>query len=143
MCCASIHQNNIEMLQGNISLSNSSSRDELKKLHVTEVVWHAEAKSSARFHMHSAQKGKLSSYLMFLSVIKYLMLLKNGNIKLSHTIPSLEELKRRAHCKWHGSFLHDTNDCNVFYQQIQSTINESLLIFQEMKINIPHVPVTH
>jgi len=41
-------------------------------------------------------------------------LFKNRNIKLSHTIPPLEELKRRAYCKWHNSSSHATNDCNVF-----------------------------
>ena len=41
-------------------------------------------------------------------------LLMNGNIKLSHAMPPLEELKRRAYFKWHNSFSHATNDCNVF-----------------------------
>jgi hypothetical protein len=41
-------------------------------------------------------------------------LLKNGNIKINHTVPSADELKRRAYCKWHNSFSHATNDCNVF-----------------------------
>jgi hypothetical protein len=41
-------------------------------------------------------------------------LLKSGNIKLTHTIPPLDELKRRAYCKFHNSFSHATNDCNVF-----------------------------
>jgi hypothetical protein len=33
---------------------------------------------------------------------------------LSHTIPPVEELKGRVYCKWHDSFFHDTNDCDVF-----------------------------
>jgi hypothetical protein len=52
---------------------------------------------------------------MLLSVIKkFDVLLKNGNIKLSHTIPPIEELKRCAYCKWYDSFLQNTNGCNVF-----------------------------
>jgi hypothetical protein len=51
-------------------------------------------------------------------------LLKSGNIKINHTIPSVDELKSHAYCKWHNSFSHATNDCNVFCQQIQSSINE-------------------
>jgi hypothetical protein len=51
-------------------------------------------------------------------------LLKNGNTKINHTIPSAEELKCCAYCKWHNSFSHATNDCNVFRRQIQSAINE-------------------
>jgi hypothetical protein len=70
-------------------------------------------------------KEKLSSHLMLLSVIRYLC----QNIKLSHTIPPIEELKRLAYCKWHGKFSHATNDCNVFRQQIQLSINESHLSF--------------
>lgn len=31
--------------------------------------------------------------------------LKNGYIKLSHALPSLEELKRRSYSKWHNYFL--------------------------------------
>jgi len=47
-----------------------------------------------------------------------------GCIKLSHTISPIEELKRHAYCKWHNSFSHATNDCNVFRRQIQSAVNE-------------------
>jgi hypothetical protein len=41
-------------------------------------------------------------------------LLKNGNIKINHTVPSADELKHRAYCKWHNSFSHAINECNVF-----------------------------
>jgi hypothetical protein len=69
------------------------------------------------------RRGKLSSHLMFLNVIKiFNELLKNVNIKLSHTIPSIEELKRCTYCKWHDSFLHNTNDSNVFRWQIEREI---------------------
>ena len=51
-------------------------------------------------------------------------LAKLGKIKFSHTIPSTEELKRRAYCKLHNTFSHATNDCNVLCRQIKSTINE-------------------
>jgi hypothetical protein len=33
-------------------------------------------------------------------------LLKSGHIKLSHTVPSTNELKWRAYCKWNNSFSH-------------------------------------
>jgi hypothetical protein len=50
------------------------------------------------------------------------LLLQQGQIKLSrfHTIPSAEELKRMKYCKWHNATSHDTNDCKIFRQQIQS-----------------------
>jgi hypothetical protein len=47
----------------------------------------------------------------------------------------IDELKRRAYCKWHNSFSHATNDCNVFRRQIQSAINEGRLVFQEMQMD--------
>ena len=53
---------------------------------------------------------------------------KLGYIKLSHAVPLLEELKRHAYCKWHNSFSHATNDCNMFRRQIQSAINEGRLV---------------
>jgi hypothetical protein len=40
-------------------------------------------------------------------------LLKSGNIKINHIISSADELKRHAYYKWHNSFSHATNDCNV------------------------------
>ena len=43
---------------------------------------------------------------------------------MSHAIPSLEELKHHAYCKWHNSTSHATNDCNVFRRQVQSAIND-------------------
>jgi hypothetical protein len=58
-------------------------------------------------------------------------LLKNGNIKIDYTVPPADELRHRAYCKWHNSFSHATNDCNVFRRQIQSAINEGRLKFQE------------
>jgi hypothetical protein len=54
----------------------------------------------------------------------------------------MEELKQHAYCKWHGSFIHNINDGNVFHRQIQPAINEGQLLFQEMKIGIPLVPVS-
>jgi hypothetical protein len=62
-------------------------------------------------------------------------LLKSGNIKLTHTIPPLEELKRCAYCKFHNSFSHAINDCNVFRRQVQSAINEGHLTFHEMQVD--------
>jgi hypothetical protein len=47
----------------------------------------------------------------------------------------MEELNRRAYYKWHNSFSHATNDCNVFRRQIQSAINEGQLAFQEMQVD--------
>jgi hypothetical protein len=53
----------------------------------------------------------------------------------------MDELKRRVYCKWHNSFSHAINDCNVFCRQIQSTINESWLVFQEIQVDTQPFPV--
>jgi hypothetical protein len=62
-------------------------------------------------------------------------------IKINHTVPSTDELKCRAYCKWHNSFSYATNDCNVFRRQIQSAINEGRLKFQEMQVDTEPFPM--
>ena len=54
---------------------------------------------------------------------------------MSHTIPPLEELKRRAYCKFHNTFSHATNDCNVLRRQIQSAVNEGRIVILQMKVD--------
>jgi hypothetical protein len=53
-------------------------------------------------------------------------LLKEKQIKLlsGHVIPSSKQVKKHAYYKWHDSYSHATNDCNVFCRQVQSVINE-------------------
>ena len=60
---------------------------------------------------------------------------KLGKIKFSHTIPSMEELKRCAYCMLHNIFSHATNDYNVLGRQIQSAINEGRLVISEMQVD--------
>jgi hypothetical protein len=55
-----------------------------------------------------------------------------------HVIPLPEQLKKHAYCKWHNSYSHATNDCNVFCRWVQLAINERRLKFAEspqMKLN--------
>jgi hypothetical protein len=47
---------------------------------------------------------------------------KAGCIKMSHTIPPLD--CNIAYFRWHNSFSHATNDCNIFCRQVQLAINE-------------------
>jgi uncharacterized protein with FMN-binding domain len=68
-------------------------------------------------------------------------MLKSGNINLTHTIPPLHELKRCAYCKYHNSFYHATNDCNVFHRQVRSAINEGRLTFHEMQVDKAPFPM--
>ena len=60
---------------------------------------------------------------------------------MSHVIPPLEELKRRAYCKWHDSSSLATNDCNIFHRQIQSAINEGRLALHEIQVDKTSFPL--
>jgi hypothetical protein len=62
-------------------------------------------------------------------------LLSIEKIKLSHTIPLIEKLKKHAYYKWHNSHSHATNDCNVFRRQIQLAINEGQLCLKQMQVD--------
>jgi hypothetical protein len=117
---------------------------EPKKSHISELVWPTKAKPSIRSHSHSTQKEKVKFTFNITKCDKIFdELVKHGNIKLSYIIPPVEELKGHIYYKWHDSFLHNTNDCDVFRRQIQSAINESRLRFQkEVRIDRPPVPAT-
>jgi hypothetical protein len=62
-------------------------------------------------------------------------LLKFGYIRINYTLPSANELKRRAYCKYHNSFSHATNDYNIFRQQVQSALNEGQLSLSNMQVD--------
>jgi hypothetical protein len=71
-------------------------------------------------------------------IFDYLLQEKQIKLPSGHVIPSPEQLKKHAYCKWHNSYSHGTNDCNVFRQQVQLAINEGQLKFAEspqMKLN--------
>jgi hypothetical protein len=42
-------------------------------------------------------------------------------------------LKKINYCKWHNATFHDTNECKVFRQQIQSAIEQGRLKFETPK----------
>jgi hypothetical protein len=56
-------------------------------------------------------------------------------------MPPVEEIKKRAYCKFHNSYSHATNDCNVFRRQVQSAINEGRLEFHNMELMKNPFPV--
>jgi hypothetical protein len=122
-----------------VECDQSSLDDESAEVYAAEMVWPKQAKSLACSSLQLIQKKRQEEVNFTFNVGKcdkiFDELLKNGNIKINHSVPSTDELKRRAYCKWHNSFSHATNDCNVFCRQIQSTINEGRLKFQEMQID--------
>jgi hypothetical protein len=128
-----------------VECDQSSSDDESTEVHAAEMVCPKQAKSSACSSLQPVQKKRQDEVKFTFNVGKcdniFDELLKNGNIKINHTVPSADELKHHAYCKWHNSFSHATNDCNVFRRQIQSAINEGRLKFQEMQIDIESFPI--
>ena len=123
-----------------------NSDNESTDVYIAELVWPAQAKPSSCSSLQTIQKNQQEEVKLTFNVAKkcdkiFDELLKNGNIKLTHTIPPPDELKRCAYCKWHNSFSHATNDCNVFQRQIQSAINEGWLSFQEMQVDTQPFPI--
>jgi hypothetical protein len=90
-------------------VERDNSDDESTDVYAAKFVWPTKAKSSACSSLQSVQKNRQEEIKFTFNVAKcdriFDELLKNGNIKLTHTIPPMEELKRRAYCKWHNSFL--------------------------------------
>jgi hypothetical protein len=126
-------------------VERDDSDDESAEVYIAEFVWPTKAKSSTCSSLQSVQKNRKEEIKFTFNVAKceriFDELLKNGNIKLTHTIPPMEELKRHAYCKCHNSFSHATNDCNVFRRHIQLGINEGRLAFQEMQVDTQPFPI--
>jgi polyhydroxyalkanoate synthesis regulator phasin len=99
----------------------------------TELVWPIKSKPSPSSSLHPVQKNQQEEVKFTFNVAKcdkiFDELVKSGNIKVTHTLTLLDELKKHAYYKWHNSFSHATNYCNVFRRRIQSTINEDPLSF--------------
>jgi hypothetical protein len=138
LACESRSKELVRTVHHNVPIvehNQSSSDDEPKKVYTAEIVWPKQAKSSVCSSLQSVQKERQEEVKFTFNVGKcdkiFDELLKNGNIKIDYIVPPTDELKRRAYCKWHNSFSHATNDCNVFRRQIQSAINEGRLKFQE------------
>ena len=97
--------------------SDSSSHSD-KKVYAAEFVWPSKAKTYFCSSLKPAHKGRQEEVKFTFDVSKcdriFDELHKSGNIKLTHTLPPLDELKRRAYCKFHNSYSHATNDLNVF-----------------------------
>ena len=121
------------------------SDDEEKGVYAAEFVWPSKDKPSTCPSLKPVQKNQQNEMKFTFDVSKceqiFDELLKNGNIRLSHAIPSPDELKRHAYCKWHNSTSHATNDCNVFRRQVQSAINEGRLVLSKIQIDKAPFPV--
>ena len=127
-----------------VDCESDNSDDEKRGVCVAELVRPSEAIPYSCSSLKPIQKNRQEEARFTFDVSKcdriFDELLRDGNIKLSHAIPPLEELKRRVYCKWHNSFSHATNDCNIFRRQIQSAINEGRLPMHEMQVDKASFP---
>ena len=128
-----------------LGYESNYSDDEDNNVYAAEFAWPSNNKSCTCGSLKPIQKNRQDNIKFTFDVSKcdriFDELNKLGYIKLSHAIPPLEELKRRAYCKWHNSFSRTTNDCNVFRRQIQSAINEGRLVVPQVKIDNNSFPM--
>jgi hypothetical protein len=102
--------------------SLDSSNDGSSEVLTVEFVWPSKAKSLACNALRLIHKNRQDDIKYTFDIAKcdeiFDELHKGDYIKISHTLPPLEDLKRRAYCKCHNSYSHATNDCNIFRRQV-------------------------
>jgi hypothetical protein len=113
-----------------VKYSSESSDDEEADMCIAEWSWGSKSKPFICSSLKPASESRQDKICYTFNVAKCDMifdyLLQEKQIKLpsDHIIPSPEQLKKHAYCKWHNFYSHATNDCNIFHQQVQSAINE-------------------
>lgn len=99
-----------------IEYDSDSSTDSDDDVYMAEFVWPSKKKALSCSSL--VHKGWQDELKFTFDVSKYDSIFdelhKLGHIKVSHAIPPMEELNKRAYGKFHNSYSHATNDCNVF-----------------------------
>ena len=125
--------------------SSASLHDGPEEVYDAELMWPPKAKSYCCGSLKPVHKNQQEEVKFTFDVAKceriFDELYKSGYIKCLHNIPQIEELKNKAYCKWHNIFSHATNDCNVFHQHVQSSINEGRFSPKEMLVDKDPFPV--
>jgi hypothetical protein len=109
---------------------SESSDDEEANMCVAEWSWASKSKPLICSSFKTTSKSRQDEICFTFDIAKcesifnYLLLEKQIKLPTNHVIPSSKQLKKHAYCKWHNSYSHATNDCNVFRRQVQSIINE-------------------
>ena len=104
----------------NVHVIDDCSDDDNKEFLAVEIRWSGENKlvicpSLKLIHKNRNEEVKFT-FDFSKCDRKFDELLKFGYIRINYTMPSADEFKRRAYYKYHNSFSHATNDCNVFRQ---------------------------
>jgi hypothetical protein len=108
------HRHNVHF----ISDYSDDSDDDNKECLAAEIKWPVENKlitCPSLKPIHKNQNEKVKFTFNFSKCDQIVdELLKFGYIRINYTMPSADELKRRAYCKYRNSYSHATNDCNIF-----------------------------
>jgi hypothetical protein len=121
------HRSSMHALDCNSDCSDDESND----VYAAEFDWPSQAKPftcSTLMPIHKNRQEEIFTFDVSKCERIFDELYRIGYIKMSHTIPPPEELKRRPYCKFNNTFSHATNDCNVLCRQIQSAINKGRLV---------------
>ena len=110
------------------TIENNAGSDDEAGVYAAEFAWPTKAKPYECDDLKMICKNREDEFKCSFDVDKcdkiFDALLKHKVIRISHVIPSPDELRRRVYCKYHHYFSHATNDCNVFHRQIQSILND-------------------
>jgi hypothetical protein len=108
-----------------VEYGSESSDDDEADMCIAEWSWASKFKPFICSSLNLTSKSRQDEIRFIFDVTKCDMifdyLLQEKQIKLpsNHVIPSLEQLKEHAYCKWHNSYSHATNDCNIFRRRVQ------------------------
>jgi hypothetical protein len=98
---------------------------------VAEWSWGFKSKPFVCSSLKPAYKSRQDEMCYTFDMFDYLLQEKQIKLPSGHVIPLSEQVKKHVYCKWHNSYSHATNDCNVFRRQVQLAINEGRLKFTE------------
>ena len=117
-----VHRYKADRPKMNVVEYTSDNSDDEADVYVAEFIWPSKAKPFTCSDLKPIHKNREEEMKFTFNVGKcdriFDALLQAKIIKMSHTLPPFKELKWCAYCKYHNSFSHATNDCNVFRRQI-------------------------
>jgi hypothetical protein len=92
-----------------VNCDSDSSNDESNRVYAAEFCWPSKVKSYACDSLKLVHKNRHEEIKFTFDVAKcdkiFDEIHKAVCIKMSHTIPLLDELKWKVYCRWHNSFL--------------------------------------
>jgi hypothetical protein len=113
-----------------VEYSSKSLDDKDADMCVAKWSWGSRSKPFVCSTLKSASKSWQEKMCYTFDVAKcdrifdYLLQEKQIKLPINHVIPSSEQLKKHAYYKWHNSYSHATNNCNIFRRQVRSAINK-------------------